>query len=141
MNTVGVRSLVKILSKNSEMQLPKSVGYRVLALVAALGIMIPFTLIVGFISGMYVANDSMLKSHDLGVTEYKLEYGHFRLKEKADDELLKAIEKGEQADIRTYYRDKAVKEATDEAVSEIEKALKDNGLEPEGITADIYKEN
>ena len=99
------------------------------------------TLIIGFISGMYVANDSMLKSHDMGVTEYKLEYGHFRLKDKADEELIAALEKGEQADLRTYYRDKAINEATDEAVKEIEKALKDSGLEPEGLTADLYKEN
>ncbi|MCR5226601.1 MAG: hypothetical protein K6E27_05255 [Eubacterium sp.] len=50
MNTVGVRSLIKILSKNSEMKLPDRTLYRVLALIAALGIMIPCTLIVGFIS-------------------------------------------------------------------------------------------
>ena len=64
MNTVGVRSLVKILSKNSEMQLPKSVGYRVLALVAALGIMIPCTLIVGFIS--YVMTEALLEAGSPG---------------------------------------------------------------------------
>ena len=52
-------------------------------------------LTIGFVSGMYVANDSMLTSADEGVSKYKQEDGHFELKDKADSELVKAIESGE----------------------------------------------
>ena len=64
MNTVGVRSLVKILSKNSEMKMPDSTLYKVLALIAALGIMIPCTLIVGFIS--YVMTEALYEAGSPG---------------------------------------------------------------------------
>ena len=36
-------------------------------------------LTIGFVSGMYVANGSMMKAADEGVTKYKLEDGHFEL--------------------------------------------------------------
>lgn len=52
-------------------------------------------LTIGFVSGMYVANDSMLTSADEGVCKYKQEDGHFELKDKADSELVTAIESGE----------------------------------------------
>lgn len=52
-------------------------------------------LTIGFVSGMYVANDSMLTSADEGVSKYKQEDGHFELKDKADSELVTAIESGE----------------------------------------------
>ncbi|MCM1330161.1 MAG: hypothetical protein NC253_12055, partial [Ruminococcus sp.] len=45
-------------------------------------------LTVGFVSGMYVANDSMLSSAEKGVTEYKLEYGHFELSKKLSEEAI-----------------------------------------------------
>ena len=45
-------------------------------------------LTIGFVSGMYVANESMLKAADEGITKYKREDGHFELAEKADDKLL-----------------------------------------------------
>lgn len=51
-------------------------------------------LTIGFVSGMYVANDSMLTSADEGVSKYKQEDGHFELKDKADSELVTAIESG-----------------------------------------------
>ena len=35
-------------------------------------------LTIGFVSGMYVANDSMLTSADEGVSKYKQEDGHLR---------------------------------------------------------------
>lgn len=63
-NTVGIRSLTKILSKNSEMQMPEKTGYKVLALIAGLGIMIPCTLIVGFIS--YVMTEALLEAGSPG---------------------------------------------------------------------------
>lgn len=56
-------------------------------------------LTIGFVSGMYVANESMLQSADEGVSKYKQEDGHFELKNQADDDLIEAIESGERADI------------------------------------------
>lgn len=56
-------------------------------------------LTIGFVSGMYVANESMLTAADEGITRYKQENGHFELKEKADSSLIEAIELGEKADI------------------------------------------
>ena len=64
MNFSGVTSLTKILSKNAEMKMPESTGYRVLALIAALGIMIPCTVIVGFIS--YVMTEALLEAGSPG---------------------------------------------------------------------------
>lgn len=37
-------------------------------------------LTIGFVSGMYVANESMITSANEGVTKYKQEDGHFELK-------------------------------------------------------------
>ena len=56
-------------------------------------------LTIGFVSGMYVAHESMLTAADEGITRYKQEDGHFELKEKADSSLIEAIESGEKADI------------------------------------------
>jgi len=49
---------------------------------------------IGFVSGMYVANNSMLHSIDESVKTMKREDGHFRLSEKADAETIAAIENG-----------------------------------------------
>ena len=64
-------------------------------------------LTIGFVSGMYVANESMMAAADEGVSKYKLEDGHFELDRQADGELLAAIQSGEKADIKQYYLDKA----------------------------------
>lgn len=64
-------------------------------------------LTIGFVSGMYVANESMMTAANEGVTKYKLENGHFELKSQADAELLKEISNGEKADVKAYYLDKA----------------------------------
>lgn len=66
-------------------------------------------LTIGFVSGMYVANGSMMQAAEEGVTRYKLEDGHFELRDKADAQLLSAIETGEKADVRQYYLDEAKK--------------------------------
>ena len=71
---------------------------------------------IGFVSGMYVANSSMLKAIDDGVSGYKLEYGHFELNTLPDEALLKAISSGEKEDVWAY----ASKVAREEADSEIE---------------------
>lgn len=78
-------------------------------------------LTIGFVSGMYVANGSMMKAADEGVTKYKLEDGHFELDAKADEELLAAIESGKKADIKQYYLDEAQKELDEKFDDEFER--------------------
>lgn len=62
-------------------------------------------LTIGFVSGMYVANDSMLTSADEGVSKYKQEDGHFELKDKADSELVTAINPYDLIITDMYYPD------------------------------------
>ncbi len=64
MNIRNITSLAKVLSKNSEMKLPESTLYKVLAAFAALGIMIPCCGIVGFIS--YVMTEALLEVESPG---------------------------------------------------------------------------
>lgn len=64
-------------------------------------------LTIGFVSGMYVANESMMTAAKQGVAEYKLEDGHFELESKADADLLTKIASGGKADVKAYYLDKA----------------------------------
>lgn len=59
MNIKGIWSLVKVFQTNGEMRLPEKKLYKVLALVAVLGIMIPCVLIVGFIS--YVMTEALVE--------------------------------------------------------------------------------
>ena len=82
-------------------------------------------LTIGFVSGMYVANESMLVAANEGVTKYKLEDGHFELDKKADETLLSAIETGTKADVRQYYLDKAKKELDEKFDDEFEKEFTD----------------
>lgn len=80
---------------------------------------------IGFVSGMYVANHSMLISIDRLNKENKLEDGHFELKEKASDEFVKAIESGEKIDLRAYYIEEAHKEIDEKIEEEAPKTLKE----------------
>lgn len=64
MNIKKITSLASVLSKNSEMQLPEKPMYKVLAAFAVLGIMIPCTAIVGFIS--YVMTEALLEAGNPG---------------------------------------------------------------------------
>ena len=82
-------------------------------------------LTIGFVSGMYVANESMLVAANEGVTKYKLEDGHFELDKKADKALLTAIETGAKADVRQYYLDKAKKELDEKFDDEFETEFTD----------------
>lgn len=59
-------------------------------------------LMIGFVSGVYVANESMMASAAEGVSRYRLESGHFELNAPADEALLSAIESGERADMPAY---------------------------------------
>lgn len=68
------------------------------------------TLMIGFISGLYVANGSMEQSLDRLMIENRLEDGHFELQKEADAALLSAIESGEKANLKKYYLDQAYDE-------------------------------
>lgn len=70
-------------------------------------------LMVGFVSGMYVANGSMTQALSDGVTRYNQEDGHFELSKEADEETIETIESGKVADFKAspvtlyenFYRD------------------------------------
>ena len=81
-------------------------------------------LMIGFVSGMHVANESMMTAADEGVGRYKLEDGHFELKKKADETLLDAIKTGDKADVRQYYIDEAKKKLDKKFDSEFEEKFK-----------------
>ncbi len=50
---------------------------------------------IGFVSGMYIANDSMMQNLSDGYVTYKVEDGHFELTEQASEDVIKGIESGE----------------------------------------------
>jgi putative ABC transport system permease protein len=77
-------------------------------------------LTIGFVSGMYVANDSMMQAAEEGVSKYKLEDGHFELNEPADEAMMAAIQSGEKANVKQYYLDKAKEELDEKFESEFE---------------------
>ena len=83
-------------------------------------------LMIGFVSGMYVANESMMTAADEGVGRYKLEDGHFELKKKADETLLDAIKTGDKADVRQYYIDEAKKKLKKSSKKNLMRSLKQN---------------
>ena len=83
------------------------------------------SLTIGFVSGMYVANHSMLISIANANRDNKLEDGHFDLEEKASDEFIKAIESGEKIDLRAYFIDEAHKEIDEKIEEEAPKTLKE----------------
>ena len=64
MNYEGIASLIRIFQKNTEMQMPQRRSYKVLALIAVLGIMIPCVVIVGFIS--YVMTEALIEVNNSG---------------------------------------------------------------------------
>ncbi len=78
-------------------------------------------LTIGFVSGMYVANGSMMQAADEGVAKYRLEDGHFELKEQAEEALLQEIQAGDKADIEQYYLNKAREELDEKFESEFGK--------------------
>lgn len=80
-------------------------------------------LTIGFVSGMYVANGSMMAAADEGVSKYRLEDGHFELDQKASPELLAAIEAGDKADVKQYYLDEARKELDEKFQDEFDRAF------------------
>ena len=81
-------------------------------------IFIFLTLMIGFVSGMYVANNSMLIATERVKTEELREDGHFVLKEKADKDLIEDIETGDKVDVRAYYVWDAYGDITEEEYHE-----------------------
>lgn len=81
-------------------------------------------LTIGFVSGMYVANESMMTAANEGVTKYKLEDGHFELESKADAELLAKIARGEKEDVKAYYLDKGKTELDEKIEDEFKTEFK-----------------
>ena len=81
-------------------------------------IFIFLTCMIGFVSGMYVANNSMLMATDNVKVEQNREDGHFILNKKAGKKLIKDIETGDKVDIRAYYVYKTYKDIDEEAVRE-----------------------
>lgn len=77
-------------------------------------------LTVGFVSGMYVANGSMMTALSQSTEKYKLEDGHFELKSRADNSLITQIESGEKADVKAFYTDKAKSELDEKFADEFE---------------------
>ena len=67
-------------------------------------------LTIGFVSGMYVANGSMIKALEKSISRYMLEDGHFELSSKADENLISNIRTGVKADVKQYYLNQAKEE-------------------------------
>ncbi len=78
-------------------------------------------LTIGFVSGMYIANDSMEKTLSQGRTDYHLEDGHFVVSEPLSQDTIKQIESAAFADIHSYYLDKAKQEFEEKFETEFKK--------------------
>lgn len=63
------------------------------------------SLSIGFVSGMFVANDSMEKSAEEAYEKYNIEDGHFELKDRATDSLLSEFEKTGIDIYNQFYKD------------------------------------
>lgn len=83
-------------------------------------------LTIGFVSGMYVANGSMMQAAAEGKEKYHLEDGHFELDRKADQELIRAIETGEKADVKQFYLYQAKMELDDSDFSAVPVTVYEN---------------
>ncbi|MBO6302840.1 MAG: permease [Ruminiclostridium sp.] len=81
---------------------------------------------IGFVSGMYVANNSMMTTLDNNVEELRREDGHFELSAKADSALLAELERGEKADMVTVFRDRAYSEAEEKVTDAVNEAIEEN---------------
>lgn len=80
-------------------------------------------LMIGFVSGMSVGRDSMLEAINTGKITLKLEDGSFEFKNKASEDLIEAIEKGDMADVREYLISKGYEEADEEVAKAVDEEL------------------
>ena len=74
---------------------------------------------IGFVSGMYVANNSMMTSLADNVEKLHQEDGHFEFSKKADSALLAFLESGEKADVVSIFRERAYEEAEENVVEAV----------------------
>ena len=86
-------------------------------------IVVFMVLMIGFVSGMSVGRDSMLAAINTGKITLKLEDGSFEFKNKASEDLIEAIEKGDMADVREYLINKGYEEADEEVAKAIDEEL------------------
>ena len=86
-------------------------------------IIIFMVLMIGFVSGMSVGRDSMLEAINTGKVTLQLEDGSFEFKNKASEDLIAAVEKGDMADVREYLISKGYEEADEEVAKAVEEEL------------------
>ena len=86
-------------------------------------IVIFMVLMIGFVSGMSVGRDSMLEAINTGKVTLRLEDGSFEFKNKASEDLIAAVEKGDMADVREYLISKGYEEADEEVAKAVEEEL------------------
>ncbi len=86
-------------------------------------IVVFMVLMIGFVSGMSVGRDSMLEAINTGKITLKLEDGSFEFKNKASEDLIGAIEKGDMADVREYLINKGYEEADEEVAKAVDEEL------------------
>lgn len=86
-------------------------------------IIIFMVLMIGFVSGMSVGRDSMLEAINTGKVTLRLEDGSFEFKNKASEDLIAAVEKGDMADVREYLISKGYEEADEEVAKAVEEEL------------------
>ncbi|MBR1865594.1 MAG: ABC transporter permease [Lachnospiraceae bacterium] len=60
---------------------------------------------IGFVAGMFVANDSMETAAIEAYDKYNIEHGHFELKDKATDTLISCFEKEDIQIYEQFYKD------------------------------------
>ncbi len=82
-------------------------------------IFLMLVLTIGFVSGIYVANYSMMTSLEAGAATFHREDGHFLLSGPLDEGTLSGIATGELADVVAALRERAY----DEARGEVEAAV------------------
>ncbi len=90
---------------------------------------------IGFVSGMYVGNNSMMTSLNGNAEKFRREDGHFELSRIAEPEVIQAIETGEKADMAKIFRERAYRDAE----PEIEKAVRER-IPAEMWDTDGYRE-
>ena len=81
---------------------------------------------IGFVSGMYVANNSMMTSLNGNAAKFHREDGHFELSRIPEPEVLEAIASGEKADMVKIFRERAYEEAEPEIVDAVREAVEEN---------------
>lgn len=81
---------------------------------------------IGFVSGMYVANNSMMTSLNGNAAKLHREDGHFELSRIASPELITAIEAGEKADMKSIFRERAYHDADTEIKQTVQDAVAEN---------------